>query len=179
MWLIFIALVGYTSATPSSSLECGACTLIISRSEFRIAQINPEKMIEVGSFRVSPDGKQKGLKQIPYARSEAHLTEILEKICDDTQHYKLIINPITGKKVYAHNASTYIKGEDGKGMQSKLHNACNDLIDSSEDEIITFLKTSHEDAVKEYCHVEIGACTAVDVAPLPPDEPPARVGEEL
>lgn len=167
-----ISLSGIQSASVSS-LECGACSLLVTHFELKIAAVDPKKKIEVGSFRVSPTGDQKGLKEIGYARSESHLTEIIEHACDDAKHYKLVVNTITGKSVYVHNDATHLKGDESPKMRYNLQNACNDFIDSHEDELLGFLKTAHQDPVKQFCQGEMGACTAVDVAPLPaaPEEP--------
>uniref|UniRef100_A0A1I7T8K5 SH2 domain-containing protein n=1 Tax=Caenorhabditis tropicalis TaxID=1561998 RepID=A0A1I7T8K5_9PELO len=45
-------------------------------------------------------------------------------------------------------------------------------VDSHEDELLAFLKTSHEEPVKQFCHHDIGMCSSVDVSPLPPNDPP-------
>ncbi|PIC42169.1 hypothetical protein B9Z55_009333 [Caenorhabditis nigoni] len=169
--LLLLSIPGFNSASVSS-LECGACSLLVTHFELKIAGVDPKKKIEVGSFRVSPTGEQKGLKEIGYARSESHLTEIIEHVCDEAKHYKLVVNTITGKSVYVHKDATYLKGDESSKMRSRLQNACNDFIDSHEDELLTFLKTAHEEPVKQFCHLEVGVCSSVDVAALPPNEPP-------
>ena len=69
-----------------------ACSLLVTHFELKIAGVDPKKKIEVGSFRVSPTGEQKGLKEIGYARSESHLTEIIEHVCDEAKQYKLVVS---------------------------------------------------------------------------------------
>uniref|UniRef100_A0A1I7T8K7 DUF3456 domain-containing protein n=1 Tax=Caenorhabditis tropicalis TaxID=1561998 RepID=A0A1I7T8K7_9PELO len=169
--VVFSSLSGFNSASVSS-LDCGACSLLITHFELKIAAVDPKKKIEVGSFRVSPTGEQKGLKEIGYARSESHLTEIIEHVCDEAKQYKLVVNTLTGKSVYVHKDATYLKGDESSKMRSQLQNACNDFIDSHEDELLAFLKTSHVEPVKQFCHHDIGVCSSVDVSPLPPNDPP-------
>ena len=45
-------------------------------------------------------GQQGGVKQKRYAGSEAHLTELLESVCDLMQNYGETTDPDTGKKGY-------------------------------------------------------------------------------
>uniref|UniRef100_A0A8R1HJV2 DUF3456 domain-containing protein n=1 Tax=Caenorhabditis japonica TaxID=281687 RepID=A0A8R1HJV2_CAEJA len=168
VFTVFLALQ-LVDAASISSLECGACSLLVTHFELKIAAVDPNKKIEVGSFRVSPTGEQKGLKEIGYARSETHLTEIIEHVCDEAKNYKLVMNTNTGKSVYVHkDVSQHLDGDESAKMRSRLQNACNDFIDANEDELLHFLKSAHEKPVKEFCHKTIGVCSSVDVADLPP-----------
>ena len=36
---------------------------------------------------MSPDGSQKGTKTVPYARSQSHLNDLVEKVCDSMEDY--------------------------------------------------------------------------------------------
>lgn len=100
-----------------------ACSLLVTHFELKIAAVDPKKKIAVGSFRVSPTGEQKGLKEIAYARSESHLTEIIENVCGEAKNYKLVVNTLTGKSVYTHKDSTHLKGDESAKMRAQLQNA--------------------------------------------------------
>lgn len=45
-------------------------------------------------------GKQSGIKEIKYAGSETHITELLESVCEQMQNYGETSDPQTGKKGY-------------------------------------------------------------------------------
>ena len=68
------------------------------------SQVDPKKKVEVGSFRISGDGTQEGRKlvgfwslkvlkvnhpncQIPYARSNEHLSEVVDTVCKNFEDY--------------------------------------------------------------------------------------------
>ena len=68
------------------------------------SQVDPKKKVEVGSFRISGDGSQEGRKlvgvhclyvlkfdlptcQIPYARSNEHLSEVVDTVCKNFEDY--------------------------------------------------------------------------------------------
>merc|ERR1719500_2454881 len=52
-----------------------------------IYQVDPKKKVEVGSFRISGDGTQEGRKLIPYARSNEHLSEVVDTVCKNFEDY--------------------------------------------------------------------------------------------
>lgn len=92
--------------------------------EWEIAQVDPRKTIQMGSFRINPDGSQSVVEvrplplsplpvplrgdpadpspgpQVPYARSEAHLTELLERVCEKMKEYGEKVDPATHRKSY-------------------------------------------------------------------------------
>ena len=68
-----------------------------------------------------------GLFQIPFARSDAHLNEIFDGICEKSKDYKLVVNSLTGKAVFAHNDATYLKDIKKPGVLSRLHDSVSHL----------------------------------------------------
>ncbi|KGL72868.1 Protein canopy 2, partial [Tinamus guttatus] len=84
-----------------------ACRALVDELEWEIAQVDPKKTIQMGSFRINPDGSQSVapadpalLAQVPYARSEAHLTELLERVCEKMKEYGEKVDPSTHRKTY-------------------------------------------------------------------------------
>mmetsp|Transcript_3133 Transcript_3133/g.8735 ORF Transcript_3133/g.8735 Transcript_3133/m.8735 type:complete len:327 (-) Transcript_3133:1358-2338(-) len=64
--------------------HCAACKVIVSKLFEMVEEsaANAEQeFIATGSFRVSPDGKQRGIKHIPFVRSEVHVASVLESAC--------------------------------------------------------------------------------------------------
>ncbi|XP_063120332.1 protein canopy homolog 2 isoform X1 [Rattus norvegicus] len=100
-WLALLlgVLLGTTWARRSQDLHCGACRALVDELEWEIARVDPKKTIQMGSFRINPDGSQ-SVVEVPYARSEAHLTELLEEICDRMKEYGEQIDPSTHRKNY-------------------------------------------------------------------------------
>ncbi|PAV88901.1 hypothetical protein WR25_02747 [Diploscapter pachys] len=146
--------------------------LIVKEMEEEIAKVDPKKMIDVGSFRLDPNGEQKGLQQVAFARSEGHLLDLIERVCDKAKEYKLTVNTLTGKAVYVHKDFTYLRGDESKGIRSKLQNACESFIESREDELLKLLREKRGDQTKHICTLELNVCSSVDVSAFPPNEPP-------
>ncbi|PNJ44791.1 T0096256 isoform 2, partial [Pongo abelii] len=59
-WLALLlgALLGTAWARRSQDLHCGACRALVDELEWEIAQVDPKKTIQMGSFRINPDGSQ-------------------------------------------------------------------------------------------------------------------------
>uniref|UniRef100_A0AC35FT34 DUF3456 domain-containing protein n=1 Tax=Panagrolaimus sp. PS1159 TaxID=55785 RepID=A0AC35FT34_9BILA len=158
-------------STEETSVKCGACMLVVREFEKAIKAIDPKKMTTVGSFRVDPKGNQKGLVEIPFARSEAHLQDVLEDVCEKTKKYTQTIHPVTGKKTYIHE-EIIVEYKRIPGMSNKLHSACIDFVDDNDSEIIKFMqKEEVEDPLRDLCHEKLGICTSVDVSPFPDPTP--------
>ncbi|XP_061871711.1 protein canopy homolog 2 isoform X1 [Colius striatus] len=93
------ALLPTACARRSQDLHCGACRALVDELEWEIARVDPRKTIQMGSFRINPDGSQ-SVVEVPYARSEAHLTELLEKVCEKMKEYGEKVDPSTHRKSY-------------------------------------------------------------------------------
>lgn len=46
------------SLSPTFSLPTPACRALVDELEWEIAQVDPKKTIQMGSFRINPDGSQ-------------------------------------------------------------------------------------------------------------------------
>uniref|UniRef100_A0A915HRG6 DUF3456 domain-containing protein n=1 Tax=Romanomermis culicivorax TaxID=13658 RepID=A0A915HRG6_ROMCU len=156
---------------PKNVITCGACRLIIKELENGIKSADPAEKIQVGSFRVNPDGTQQ-LNNVPYARSEVHVHELLETVCDKTTFYGATKHPVTKKTVIVNvqtvgetrNQAIVDTSDD---IKSKLKFACNDILDIEEDEIVKFLSREYRDADQVFCHRERDYCGSDDVKPFP------------
>uniref|UniRef100_A0A8B9EKS0 DUF3456 domain-containing protein n=1 Tax=Anser cygnoides TaxID=8845 RepID=A0A8B9EKS0_ANSCY len=130
-----------------------ACRALVDELEWEIAQVDPRKTIQMGSFRINPDGSQ-SVVEVPYARSEAHLTELLERVCEKMKEYGEKVDPSTHRKSYVRIISHDGTKMDLSGVKidgdvaSSLKFACESIAEEYEDELIEFL--SHEaDNVKD------------------------------
>uniref|UniRef100_A0A915CH63 DUF3456 domain-containing protein n=1 Tax=Parascaris univalens TaxID=6257 RepID=A0A915CH63_PARUN len=170
--------VGGCSAASSSSAACGACSLLVTELEANIASVDSRKTIQIGSFRVDPHGNQGGLNKVPFARSEAHIYELLDNICAKSKEYTLVVHPTTGKSVYRRVDATKIDGDKSKPTLSKLESACSDLLDDHEEALVGFMKSEHKEPTREFCHQQLGVCSSVDVTPFPEMPDGSLPGEE-
>lgn len=135
---------------------CAACHVVVYEIEHEISKVDPHKVLEIEGFRVDPTGNQKS-KKVKYARSETHLTEITEGLCDKMNEYAKSVNGETGDVSYVLTKSrdgTPLKLENvtfEAGDAEKLKHNCNSIIEDNEENIIEHFKKPHKNSKKVFC----------------------------
>ncbi|XP_042353970.1 protein canopy-1 [Plectropomus leopardus] len=143
-------------------LYCSACKAIVDELNHSISQVDPKKTINVGSFRLNPDGTMTD-KKVPLARSETHLSELLDGVCNSMSDYALHVDPDTQHKQYKRFAprSSGATGDfpDLKNFQftgleesNPLKFACETLVEELEDDIISLFSQDSEHVHEELCN---------------------------
>lgn len=154
--LLFICCVTLSQCAVDRDALCGACKMIVDEVQYAIKKEDPKKMIEVGSYRLDSQGKMPGAKKIKYAGSEAHLTELLEKVCDNANDYAtstdddgrksyVRLNARDGESISISNAAI------GADTTESLKNACHRIVGEYEDDLIDAFLAKTIDVKKELC----------------------------
>ncbi|NWR39826.1 CNPY2 protein, partial [Tachuris rubrigastra] len=157
------SLVPAAGARRSQDLHCGACRALVDELEWEISQVDPRKTIQMGSFRINPDGSQ-SVVEVPYARSEAHLTELLERVCEKMKEYGEKMDPATHRKSYvrviSHDGTKMnLSGVKFDGdVTSSLKFACESIAEEYEDELIEFLSHEAENVKDRLCSKRTDLC---------------------
>ncbi|XP_061550055.1 protein canopy-1 isoform X2 [Phycodurus eques] len=149
-------------AKRDQTLYCSACRAIVDELTHSIDQVDPKQTINIGSFRLNPDGSMKD-KKVPLARSETHLSELLDGVCRSMSDYALHVDPHTQKKQHMRFAprSSGSTGDfpdlknfqfDGPEAPSALKFACETIVEELEDDIIALFSQNTKDAHKELCN---------------------------
>ncbi|XP_018861033.1 protein canopy homolog 2 isoform X1 [Parus major] len=161
--LALASLLPTAGARRSQDLHCGACRALVDELEWEIAQVDPRKTIQMGSFRINPDGSQ-SVVEVPYARSEAHLTELLERVCEKMKEYGEKVDPATHRKSYVRVISHDGTKMDLSGVKfdgdvtSSLKFACESIAEEYEDELIEFLSHEAENVKDRLCSKRTDLC---------------------
>ncbi|XP_076819900.1 protein canopy homolog 2-like [Clavelina lepadiformis] len=177
---VFFCLLSIYSAygAKNKELYCGTCKAIVNELEHSISKVDPKKTINVGSYRVNPDGKTRTIQK-SFARSEAHLTDLLESVCGEiSENYVEAKDSKTGKKslkrMVTHDGKmssdvdfsqlmqeTQAQGDAPPDTKSKkVKFACETIIEDFEDEILHHFKNGHEDASMKICADVADYCDA-------------------
>ncbi|XP_052100220.1 protein canopy homolog 2-like [Mytilus californianus] len=166
-------------------LQCAVCRALVDEVNYGISLVDPKKTVQVGSFRVDGKGDQNTYKK-PYARSEIHLTELFESICEKFNQYALTKNSKGGKSVVP------TASRDGKGIALKdvtissdatkqMKYSCETLVEEYEEDMIKVLgkpDTSLDIAEKQICRDISEMCTEEDLeVPMPANEASAYIQE--
>lgn len=160
---IFVLLHSGRGARQGQDMKCGACRALVDEMEWAISQVDPKKMIQTGSFRINPDGSQ-SIREVPLARSEGHLLEIMDEVCEKMKDYGERIDPSTNRKTYER-----VTSRDGTSMDlsettldsrvtSSLKFACETIVEQHEDELIEFFAHETENVKDKLCSKRTDLC---------------------
>ncbi|XP_014879156.1 protein canopy-1 [Poecilia latipinna] len=97
--MVLLTFISCSQSKRDKVLYCSACKAIVDELNYSISQVDPKMTINVGSFRLNPDGTMTD-KKVPFARSETHLSELLDGVCDSMSDYALYFDPDTHHKQY-------------------------------------------------------------------------------
>ncbi|XP_037534868.1 protein canopy homolog 2 isoform X1 [Nematolebias whitei] len=157
-------LLGFSQAArQGQDIRCGACRALVDEMDWAISQVDPKKMIQTGSFRINPDGTQ-SIREVPLARSEGNLLELMESVCERMQDYGERTDPSTSRKSYIR-----VKSRSGEAMDlseaaldsrvtSSLKFACETIVEQHEDEIIEFFAHETENVKDRLCSKRTDLC---------------------
>uniref|UniRef100_A0A3B3WEI6 DUF3456 domain-containing protein n=1 Tax=Poecilia mexicana TaxID=48701 RepID=A0A3B3WEI6_9TELE len=145
------------------SAACSACRALVDEMEWAISQVDPKKMIQTGSFRINPDGSQ-SIREIPLARSEGNLLDLMESVCERMEDYGERTDPSTNRKSYVR-----VKSRTGEAMDlseaaldsrvtSSLKFACETIVEHHEDEIIEFFAHETDNVKDKLCSKRTDLC---------------------
>uniref|UniRef100_A0A6J0T0D6 Protein canopy homolog 2 isoform X1 n=2 Tax=Pogona vitticeps TaxID=103695 RepID=A0A6J0T0D6_9SAUR len=161
--IILLLLLSSAFARKSQDLHCGACRALVDELEWEISQVDPKKTIQIGSFRINPDGSQ-SIVEVPFARSEAHLTELLERICEKMNDYGEKVDPSNHRtryvRVISHDGTKMDLSEtkiDGD-VTSSLKFVCESIVEEYEDELIEFFSHEAENVKDRLCSKRTDLC---------------------
>ncbi|XP_055007665.1 protein canopy-1 [Boleophthalmus pectinirostris] len=167
--LLLSVLLGSCGAKRDAVVYCSACSAMVEEMIFSIGQIDPKKTVNVGGFRLSPDGTIRD-KKVPLSRSEVHLSELLDGVCERMNDYALYEDPDSHEKRYRRFAPR--ENQDMTDLPdfnnfkfegpeaSALKFACETIREELEDVIITLLQTNPDNAQQELCSNMSGYCRA-------------------
>ncbi|KAL2097409.1 hypothetical protein ACEWY4_006616 [Coilia grayii] len=168
--LLMFGLLKTTEGKKDKMLYCSACMAIADELNYSISQTDPKKTIHVGGFRLKPDGSLSD-KKVPFARSETHLTELLEGVCNSMSDYALYEDPDTKQKSYKRFAPRSSGGGDfpdfnnfkfdGPEGSNSLKFACETVVEELEDDIISLFARESDHVAEKLCGEISGHCKGI------------------
>uniref|UniRef100_A0A8C6X010 Canopy FGF signaling regulator 2 n=1 Tax=Neogobius melanostomus TaxID=47308 RepID=A0A8C6X010_9GOBI len=151
------------AARQGQDTRCGACRALVDEMEWAISQVDPKKMVQTGSFRINPDGSQ-SIKEIPLARSEGNLLDLMEIVCQRMEDYGELVDSSSERKTYVR-----VKSRTGDSLDlseakldsrvtSSLKFACETIVEQHEDELIEFFSHELENVKDHLCSKRTDLC---------------------
>ncbi|KAL3866860.1 hypothetical protein ACJMK2_044117 [Sinanodonta woodiana] len=167
-----ILLYAHTTDGLSKDISCSVCRAVVDEVNYSISQVDPKKKIESGSFRVDSKGNQ-ATKEKSYARSEYHLIDVFENVCNKFTNYGHKVLD-TGKRTLVRIVSREGGVLSMKGLtveateQQKYKFACHSLLEDHEEDMISLFREGSSDMEDRICREIAGLCEEEDLKdPLP------------
>ncbi|XP_048733959.2 protein canopy homolog 2-like [Ostrea edulis] len=184
--LLFISLISFLTVESKrdDELYCAVCRALVDEVNYSISTVNSKQKVQVGSFRVDSKGNQK-VVEVPLARSEVHLTEVFETICEKFRSYGNTKNAL-GKKGIVRMVS-----RDGKPLVLKdihitmegmklLTHTCETIAEEYEDQIIrAFRHGELEEVERKVCGELAEYCSEEDLNTPMPEPGPVQESQEV
>jgi len=154
------------AAFDSKTLKCLICRAVVSEYEAAILKVDPKKVVDSGSHRVGPDGST-GTVKVPYARSQTHLMDLTEKICEGMEDYARATWKKTGSptliRMVNHDGNMnpdfgkvdVVKDDD---LNSTLKFHCETIVEDHEDDLMEVLSRENPDSVDDFCVTRAKLC---------------------
>ncbi|XP_014483141.1 PREDICTED: protein canopy homolog 1 [Dinoponera quadriceps] len=140
-------------------LKCLVCRATMNEVEAKVSKINPKILVEVGNYKMDAQGNQI-YKKIPLIKSEVHISDMLDDICQKMNDYvratkkynkKLtIFNLMTPEGTMNPQMSKVDIIHDGDLNKSLEYN-CNTIIEEFEDDIIKLYVNDLENRKEKLC----------------------------
>merc|ERR1712183_634498 len=120
---------------------------VIDEFEAAIYKVDPKKMVDTGTFRLNENGEQKR-QVVPYARSQMHLLDPSEKICDNFEDYAQAKFKSTGKPTVIRLTTpegnmnpdfpkVEVVPDDDLNTKLKFH--CENIVEDMDEHLVTLL----------------------------------------
>ncbi|PAA55047.1 hypothetical protein BOX15_Mlig022388g3 [Macrostomum lignano] len=182
--LLTVSVVSVSGAN-DADLVCSACRIVARQLHQNVEnEANEGRTVDSGSFRVDSKGNQRVTK-VPYARSDTHLTNALETICEQVQSswghsphssqpsIRSFV-PLTRTDGQAADTSRLTSGSS---VDNWLRMRCESLLDDHEEATKSLLQLSQPKPLtmdqfeRQLCLETARVCTEPLIA-LPIEEPP-------
>jgi len=153
----------------SKTLNCLVCKALVEEIEAAIRKVDPTKKVEVGSHRINGDGSQ-NRKLIPFARSQEHLSDIVDAVCKGFDDYAQAKYKTSGEptiiRLMTHegNMNPLMSAVDivpDDDLNTKLKFYCENQVEDLEEAILEMFATEGENQDIELCSKRSKYCEPV------------------
>jgi len=157
----------------SKTLKCLVCKSLVEEIEAEIFKVDPAKKVEVGTFRLKPDGTQQRTV-IPYARSQQHLGDIVDSVCKNFEDYAQAKSKSTGEatiiRLMTHEGNMNPKMSEvdivpDDDLNTRLKFYCENIVEDMEEVIMEMFAEEAVDNNRDidFCSKRSSLCEPMDI----------------
>jgi len=156
------------------TLNCLVCKFLVEEIEALIFKVDPHKKVETGTWRLAGDGTQEGRKTIPYARSNEHLSEVVDSVCKGFEDYAQATSKAGGEptliRLMTHQGNMNPRMSEvdivpDDDLNTRLKFYCENIVEDQEENILQLFAKEGKDMDIELCSKRTSLCEAEEPAP--------------
>lgn len=138
--------------------------------------VDPSKKVESGTWRLNGGGDQEGRRLIPFARSNEHLSEVVDTVCKGFEDYAQATAKASGQptliRLMTHEGNMNPRMSEvdivpDDDLNTRLKFYCENIVEDQEETILQLFAEEGKDMDIEFCSKRAGICAAE--APPPED----------
>jgi len=155
----------------SKTLNCLVCKALVEEIEGAINKVDPAKKVETGTFRLNGDGSQ-SKKLIPYARSQEHLSEVVDNVCKGFEDYAQAKKKSNGEptiiRLMTHEGNmnpemSQVDIVPDEDLNTRLKFYCENIVEDQEETLLQMFATEGEDQDIELCSKRSKYCEPLEI----------------
>ncbi|XP_012234260.1 protein seele [Linepithema humile] len=162
--LLIVSLCLMTVFTASAEidfkhLKCLVCRTTMKELEAEVSKANPNKVVEVGSFRMDAKGNTIH-KKVPLTRSEVYISEVLDNVCEKMTDYVRAIKK-SNSELILFNLVSSTGGmnprmneidiiQDGD-LNKSLQHYCSVIVEEYEEDIVSLYVNGASNKKEKLC----------------------------
>ncbi|KAL7303109.1 hypothetical protein TKK_0004321 [Trichogramma kaykai] len=165
--LLFVLPILATSAEQLDlkQVKCLICRSIVDEFQNEVNKIDPTREIEIGQYKLDDKGNSHQ-KKVPLAKSEVHLSDMLDSICKKMQDYVRAKYKSNGKltllKLIENGQMNPLMNEvdiiqDGD-LNKSLEYFCEEVVNDYEDSFIKVMTQGQRNPKLKICLEESNYC---------------------
>ncbi|KAJ8924438.1 hypothetical protein NQ315_007234 [Exocentrus adspersus] len=152
----------------NKELRCLVCQKSIEELEAEIKKIDPESTVDVGGYRLDAEGNYNH-KTVSMAKSEIHLSEMMETVCKKMDNYVRALWKSNGTLTLFTMLSPdgTMNGDfdsvdliQDMDLNESLKYYCEGIVEEYEEILIKLYQQEAEDVKTRFCFTETGVCPA-------------------
>lgn len=154
----------------SKFLRCLVCRSTMDELKAELGKLDPSIQIEIGNYRMDAEGNTI-MKKLPAARSEIHISDTIDEICEKMSDYVRATNKITGQLTILNlmsptggmnPAMSEVDLIQDSDLNKSLKYYCEGIVEEFEDSIISLFREGDTEVRRKLCTDTAQLCSPDD-----------------
>ncbi|XP_044265999.1 protein seele [Tribolium madens] len=163
---LFCYHTGEAQKIDAQELRCLVCKTSLDELHKAVNKIDPTKTVDVGGYRLDSDGNYRH-KSVSQAKSEVHLSEMIEDICTKMDDYvratwksngTLTLLKLITEDGKMNNDMSEVNLVQDDDLNKSLKYYCEGIMEELEENIIKHFQSDTKDIHKKVCVEESAIC---------------------